>query len=209
MVVYITCLGGIMKYIEKNENETNEYEVLIKGEELSNIIKELNEKCCRAIKVNVNVTAYQESEALEKINKIRKNEVSIISKKELPEYNKGSLKTDKTLYLYECEYFRKQISYLSYLLAASLSSYHSNNDMSYVINQLIEYENNDEIKTYQERMAEQGIIEELFMEYENNKDFDFALLRELYQKAKECFKLVLVSKTIHYDNEENTKTLGR
>lgn len=196
-----------MRYIEKNNNVTLEHEVIVNAEELANIIKELNEKCCRSVRVNVNVTAYQESEALEKINKIRKDDISVINKMELPDYNKGSLNNSKTLYLFECEYFRKQISYLSYLLASVLSSSQSNNDITGVINQLKDYANEDELKTYQERMAENGITKELYDEYENNKDFDFALLHELYQRAKNCFRIVELNKTIHYTNGR-VKKLG-
>lgn len=186
-----------MRYIEKNENETNEYDVIINEKGLAEIIKELNEKCCRSVKVSINVRA-QEDRAFENFNTIGKGNIDIVKK----------TADNNSTYFYECEYFRNQISYLAYLLGAVLSSYRSNADMSYVINQLIDYENNDELKTYQERMARDGITKELFDEYENNKDFDFALLRQLYEKAKTCFKLVLQSKTIHYENGDNTKTLG-
>ncbi len=160
-----------MRYIEKNENETNEYDVIINEKGLAEIIKELNEKCCRSVKVSINVRA-QEDRAFENFNMIGKGNIDIVKK----------TADNNSTYFYECEYFRNQISYLAYLLGAVLSSYRSNADMSYVINQLIDYE--------------------------NNKDFDFTLLRQLYEKAKACFKLVLLSKTIHYENGENTKSLG-
>ena len=205
-----------MKYIEKNENVTREYEVFINDEELLKIVNELNEKCCRALKVSTNITAYNEEEAFEKINKIKKSEVSSITKSELQEYNKSSVKTKKPIYLFECEYFRKQNTYLAYLLTTALRSYRSavgaSKDSDNTIGLLIDYANSDELKPYELRMAENGITKELFDEYENNKDFDFALLNELYEKAKECFKLVLVSEKINYENmdeKQRVYKLGR
>lgn len=193
-----------MKYIEKNENVTREYEVVINDKELLEIVNELNAKCSRSLKVSTNVTAYDENEALEKINKIRKNEINSITKSELPEYNKGSLNTNKPLYLFECEYFRKQNPYLAYLLTTALTSYRSivgaNVNSNNTIGMLVDYADSDELKPYEVRMARDGITKELYDEYENNKDFDFALLNELYEKAKKCFKLVLLSETISYDN---------
>ena len=193
-----------MKYIEENENVTREYKVIIDDEALSKIVDELNEKCCRAVKTSINVTAYDEEEAKEKIDRIKKGGIIILKKTEVPEYNKGSFKGNKPLYLFECEYFIKQNPYLSYLLTTALRSYRStvgfNNGNDNTIKLLIEYANNDELKTYQERMAENGITKELYDEYENNKDFDFALLNELYEKAFGCFKLLLVSEKTDYKN---------
>ena len=95
------------------------------------------------------------------------------------------------------------------MLTIALSSYRSKSgfvtDNNRAIDLIMDYENHDELKTYQERMAEQGITQELFDEYENNKEFDFNLLNDLYQKAKNCFKLVLISETVHYDNDDNTR----
>ena len=191
-----------MRYIEKNDNVTREYEVVIDEKELANVIQELNEKCCRALKVVVNVRA-KEDRALENFNSIGKNDVDIVRKV----YDQGAVEKDKK-YFYECEYYRLQIPYVSYLLAAALSSYHSDVDLSFVLDRLIECQKSDELKTYQERMAENGITKELYDEYEHNKDFDFNLFRELYQRAMSCFRLILKSKTFYYNTEENVKKLG-
>ena len=186
-----------MKYIEEDENVTLEYEIVIDELELKKVIEELNEKCCRSVKVNVNIRA-EEDRALENFNSIGKKAVDIVRKGE----------DSKNKYFYECEYYRKQVSYLQYLLSGLMHNYRRSADVSGAVRQLIAYENSDELKTYQERMAENGITQELYDEYENNKNFDFALLRELYKRARDCFKLILVSKTIHYTTNEKVKKLG-
>ena len=193
-----------MKYIEKNDNVIREYEVVIDDEKLSSIVEELSQKCCRASKVSANVTAYDENEAIDKLNKISKSEINFIKKSELESYGKSSQNGGKQQYLYECQFFYKQNPYLYYILTCALKSYRStvgsNSDSDNTINMIIDYADSDELKPYEVRMAEEGITKELFDEYENNKDFDFALLNELYQKAKECFKLILISEKINYEN---------
>ena len=182
-----------MKYIEEKENVTREYEVIIDDVALSKIVEELNEKCCRAVKVSINVRA-QKDRAYENFNTIGKSGVDIVRR---VEDSTGK----ETMSLYECEFFRKQNPQLSYILTTALRSYRST--VGYSINDntikmLLEYANSEELKPYQVRMAENGITQELYDEYENNKDFDFALLNELYEKAKECFKLLLISEKTDY-----------
>ena len=202
-----------MKYIEENENITREYEVTIDDAELEKIIKELNEKCCRAVKKTVRVTSGSKEEAIKKINSSNNHGISVVREIELTDDFKYLKSFSKPQYIYECEFYFNQISYLEYLLSVLLSSYRSKSN--YVANNnraiklLIDYENNEELKTYEERMAEHGITPELFSEYENNKDFDFELLKNLYQRAKECVRLVLLSEVIHYSEEsEKVYKLG-
>lgn len=204
-----------MNYTETNENITREYKVIIDDAKLQSVIKELNEKCCRALKKTIRVTSSSKEEAIEKINSNNNYGISIVKEIELSD-SFGHLKSFASpQYIYECEFYYNQISYLEYLLNIILTAYRSKYgtslDVSKSINLILDYENNDELKTYQERMANEGITKELYFEYENNKDFDFKLLRELYQKAKECFKLVLISETINYDIEKEAKVykLGR
>ena len=205
-----------MKYIEKNESVTREYEVVINDVELENIIKELNENCCRAIKKSVRVTSGSKEEAIKRINSANNHGINVVRELEMGDsYN--HLKTfSKPQYVYECEFYFKQVSYLAYLLTIALNSYRSKlgftTDDNRTIDLILNYENNEELKSYKERMAEQGITEDLYFEYENNKDFDFELLKELYEKAKECFRLVLISETIHYDDaidQNRVYKLGR
>ena len=198
-----------MIYIENNENVTREYEVLIDDGKLESVIKKLNEKCCRALKKTVRVTSNSKEEAIERINSTDNHGINIVREIELSD-NYGHLKDfTKQQYIYECEFYYNQVSYLEYLLNIVLMSYRSkfgmSTDVSKSLNLILDYENNDELKTYQERMALEGITKELYFEYENNKDFDFELLHSLYQEAKECFKLKLVSETIHYDLENDAK----
>jgi hypothetical protein len=195
-----------MRYIEKNDNVTREYEVLIDENKLVEVIKKLNEKCSRSVMRIMNVTSTTREKAIEKINANNKDGISVI--REVRE-------ADDTLSgqrMFECEICFVQNPYLAYLLNACLASYRSNADLSFIINQLIEYENNDELKPYSVRLAEKGGMvnnQELYYEYENNQDFDFELLRNLYQEAKDCFKLAMISETKYYEPEDNCKKLGR
>lgn len=197
-----------MRYIEKEDNITREYDVKINDVELEKIVDELNEKCCRALKKTVNVTGYNKKEAREKIASINKDGINIVSRKEVSE---DLANQTKCPYVYECEYFCKQPSYLAYLLNIILKNYRTNRNYiltdDKAMNLLIDYINNDELKPYTERMAEEGITEDLYFEFEYNKDFDFELLYDLYKKALECFSLVLVSETTRYNPyDKNAKT---
>ena len=152
----------------------------------------------------VRVTGSSEEEAMERINSTDNHGISVVRKIDFSEGFNHLKNFNKQQYIYECEFYFKQISYLEYLLNIALNSYRAKSNYvannNRTINLINDYENSDELKTYQERMAENGITQELFDEYENNKDFDFNLLNELYQRAKKCFKLVLMSETIHYES---------
>ena len=195
-----------MRYIENNDNVTREYEVIIDENKLSEVIKQLNEKCSRNVMKIMNVTSTTREKAIEKINATNKDGISVI--REVRE-------ADDTLsgqHMFECEICFVQNPYLAYLLNACLASYRSNADLSFVINQIIEYENNTELMTYPERLAKNGGMvnnPELYYEYVNNQDFDFELLRSLYQEAKDCFKLAMISETKYYEPDDNCKKLGR
>ncbi len=193
-----------MKYIEENEYLTREFEVSINEAELERIKSELEKYCCRNKNVSINVTASDEKEAIQKVNSIKKNEVSVVRKNEILN-NEKKLINNKAMYMYECQYYYQQIPYLAHLLNIILNSYRYQPkiaDITKAVDSLVEYENNDELKPYEWLMAKNGITEELYLEYEHNKDFDFKLLNDLYQQAKKCFTLVLISETIHYDDED-------
>jgi len=195
-----------MRYIEKENNVTKEYEVIIDDVELEKIIKELNARCCRIVKANTNVMSTSKEMAIDKISFNGNREVNIVKEIELADSQNHLNEFAKPQFIYECEYFYKQVTYLEYLLSIILRSYRSKNNANNsenAIKLLLNYENNDELIPYIERMARDGIKEDLLLEYENNKDYDFELLNKLYQRAKDCFKLILISETIHYDNNEN------
>ncbi len=194
-----------MKYIEKNEKVTKEYEVLFNEEELVNIISELNNKCCRRVKKIEKVGCNSEKEALARFSSNGIHDVHVIGK---TMQNNGN---NPCKYIYEVMFYYEQLPSLSYILNSILRAYRvidKEIDVTEAINQLIAYKNSDELKPYQARMGETGISEELYLEYENNKDFDFELLSELYQKSLSCFQAELVSKTIHYTDNRVVKKLG-
>ena len=216
-----------MKYIENDGQVTREYEVKINTKELENVISELASKCYRIVSKETRVAANSEKEAIEKINSmdrkgIRINELTNISK----DYPKEVLSSG--LQIFVCEYLYKQNSQLVYILETILSNYRSSLDFKNqnykFIDLLINFENNDELKTYEERLKnykeevlnarEDGQlqnkvkekVESIMQEMEYNKDYNFALLNELYNRAKECFSLVLVAETVHYkDLDKNPK----
>lgn len=201
-----------MKYIEENENTTREYEVKINDIELERIIGELEKRCCRAKNVSINVTASNEEEALQKLNVIKKNEVDIVKKNEVFD-NKIKPAGPKS-YMYECKYYYQQVPYLSHLLTVILTYYRyqpKTADITKTIDSLLEYKDSNELKPYEELMAMNGVTEELYLEYEHNKNFDFVFLNGLYEEAMKCFTLKLVSETKHYNDEESAKIykLGR
>lgn len=194
-----------MKYFEKNDNVIEGYEILFDEVELANIIKELNEKCSRKVKVTVNISA-QEDRALENFKTLGKDIIEVTKKEENNAF--GNVNSGKR-YSYECEYFREQPSQLSCILGKILSCKNRpNEDVTDTIEDLLAYKDNDELKPYEMRMAEKGITQDLYFEYENNKDFDFELLYELYVKALGLFKKKLVSKTFDYGDKGIVKKLG-
>ena len=109
-----------MKYIEENENITREYEVKINVAELENIINELHEKCCRSVKKSVRVTSGSKEEAIEKINSSNNHGISVAREIGLTDDFKYLKSFSRPQYIYECEFYFNQISYLEYLLSIIL-----------------------------------------------------------------------------------------
>ena len=215
-----------MNYIENDGHITREYDVKINDIELERIIKELDEKCSFTVLRNIKVCANNEEEVLEKINANNNSDVKINKLVKVPD--KYYLLKDITAcpFVFECEYFCKQSSYLASLLRVLLFNYHSSLNFrkqdSRLIDNLVYYQNNDELKPFKDRIAnyeeeilnfkhrnntsyeleyknqiENKLLETLSME-KYNVDYDFELLADLYKQAKECFELVLVSETVHY-----------
>ena len=222
-----------MKYIENDGQVTREYEVKINTSELEKVIKELEEKCYRVVSKKTKVAAKNENEALDKLNVMDKSKITVnklvdISDKYPKEVNSTGL------HIFDCEYLCRQNSYLVYILETILSNYRSSlefkNQNYRFIDLLIQYENNDELKPYDERMKEyedelskfadiEGDSKEILyqkklketmastlIEMKNNPNYDFDLLKKLYENAKECFGLILVAETVHYkDIDKNPK----
>ena len=105
-----------MKYIVEDKNVTKEYAIIIDGEKLEKIIKELNEKCCRAIKKTVRVTSGSKEEAIAKINSTDNHGINIVNEVNSLDNYKHLQEFAKKQYVYECEFYYKQISYLEYIL---------------------------------------------------------------------------------------------
>lgn len=193
-----------MKYIKQNQNVMMEYEVLIDVEKLESIIKELNEKCSYVIKKNARVTSSSIEEALEKItlDKSTINFTKIFDVLDLGSDFEFLKSFTKPQFVFEYEFDYRQPPYLSYLLTTILKSYNSDVDMTVLLDNLLNYEESDEINSYKEKMSEEGITEELYSKYE--------LLCGLYQAARECIKTKLISEVIHYnDNDDKGKVLGK
>lgn len=193
-----------MKYIENNEKVTKEYNVLLDEKKLKDIIYELNSKCCRKVKKIEKVGCNSEKEVLARFKSSDIEDVHIVNM---------TMQTDGNnpcKYVCEVMFYYEQLPTLSYILNRILSYRMSdeNKDVTDAINALIAYKDNDELKSYYVRMAQEGITEELYYEYENNKDFDFELLNSLYKASLGCFENELVSKTIHYVDNRVVKKLG-
>ena len=83
---------------------------------------------------------------------------------------------------------------------------------------MIAYANSDEMKIYRKRIFEcesrvlkarssdiinlNKELSALILEMNNNMHLDFNLLNKLYNNAKECFELELVSEIVHYSDKE-------
>ncbi len=187
-----------MKYIEEIGNVTKEYDVKINDVELENIINELDEKLrirCRGIQ---DVMAVSEDDAAKKLSNGNKTDIKILSQKRANELYKG-LPSNNNLFIFKCEFLVNNYTYLSYILKSILGYYREKNSIvtgeSRAINLLLDYANDAELVPFEELMARNGITNILYEKYENNKDFDFALLKELYERALACFELKLVKET--------------
>ena len=215
-----------MEYIENDGRVTRLYDVKIDTERLEDIVRELVEKCYRVTVKNVKVLANSEKEAVDKINAFDSEGIKVNRVVDVINQYEDLRKVTKCPFLYDCEYLCNENTYLVYILQMLLKNYYSTLNFKKQNNRLIDlligYSNSDELKSYEERISEckekmkenysdtKTIKEELthlIVERNNNKNFNFELLTKLYNDAKECFNLELVSETIHYkDVDEHFKT---
>lgn len=215
-----------MKYIENDGQVTREYEVRINTRILETIIRELEAKCYKIVNKETKVAARNQEEAIEKVNAMDKTGIKVSELTNISgEFPKEVLSSG--LQIFDCEYLFRQNSKLVYILETILSNYRSSlefkNQNYKFIDLLIQFENSDELKPYDERLKEykekllnsddveskmrlKEKVESTLQEMESNKEYDFALLKELYEEAKECFSLILVAETVHYkDIDKNPK----
>ena len=216
-----------MKYIENDGHVTREYEVKINTEELEEIIRELSKRCYRFVNKETRVAANNEEEALEKINAMDKSGIKVNRLTNISnEYPRETLSTG--LQVFDCEYLLRQNSQLVYILETILSNYRSSLDFKNqnykFIDLLINFENSLELVPYDNRLntykdeilnARDDVVkqknikrevEATMQEMEYNSHYNFELLDALYQRAKECFDLILVAETVHYkDLDSNPK----
>jgi hypothetical protein len=182
-----------------------EYEVVIDEEKLKSIINELNEKCSRVVKKDAKVTSSSIEEAMAKITSPNKTDISIkniLNALDLGDEYEFLTRFTKPQFVFEYEFNYRQAPYLAYLLTVILGSYHTNADMTRYLDELVDYENGEELNSYKKKMAEEGITQELYSEYE--------LLYGLYQDVKECFRKKLKSEIIVYDDDNDLgKRLGK
>lgn len=210
-----------MKYIENNGEITREYEVQINTKTLEEVIKELTEKCYRVVNRETKVFANNEEEAIEKINANDKSGIKVkgltnISEKD----NRGET---LGLQVFNCEYLYKQNSELVKILETILSNYRSTlgfkNQNYREIDRLIQFKDSEELVPYTVRLLHLGEqtadaiksngkvdkdleekVNATIQEADNNKEFDFTLLNDLYERAKDCFGFILVAETVHYND---------
>ena len=216
-----------MKYIENNGNITREYDVLVDVNILEEIIIELDTKCYRIVHEKIKVAAYSKDEALKRLSSAINS--AGIPVNGLIEISNGYQDLDGNSNLplvFDCDYLCKKSSQLVYILQKIINNYTSTldfkNENNRLIDLLIGYKNSEELIPYYVRFKTLGEkignafnnndlkkladyqieTQQLIIEKRNNEDFDFKLLSNLYQKAKDCFKLVLVSETVHYTYRE-------
>lgn len=215
-----------MEYIINDGHVTRTYDVKIDASKLEEIIVKLKKYCYRIVLKNINVIANNENEAITKINSHDANGIKIKKIVNISTKYEDIRKITKCPYVFKCEYLCKQNSYLVYILETILSNYRSSlnfkNQNNRLIDLLLGYGNSDEIVPYEKRVREcrykihksfsndkltlENELSNLLIEMNNNINFDFSLLDELYKDAKECFELELVSETVHYnDRNKNIK----
>ena len=207
-----------MNYIINDGHVTYEYDVKINDSELEKIINELDEKCYFMVAKNIKVSANNEEEVITKINANNNSDVKINKLVKVPDRYYSLKDITECQFVFECEYLCKQSSYLASLLRMLLFNYRSTLEFkkqnNRLIDLLISYQNNEELKPFLKRIDEyeekiwknpsscsplmKKELSNLLLEFEYNKDYNFELLASLYQKAKDCFELVLVSETVHY-----------
>ena len=191
-----------MKYYRENENVRMEYDVILDVAKLEKIIKTLDEECSNEIKKTARVTSSSIEEALAKITTNDKSSINftqIFDALELGSDYDFLKAFTKPQFVFEYEFNYVQPSYLAYLLRTILSNNNTNTDMTSTLNLLFDYENSEELNSYKEKMANEGITQETYFKYE--------LLSSLYQAARDSIKGKLVCEVIHYENDE--KDLGK
>ena len=219
-----------MNYIENDGHITKEYDVKINDSKLEQIIMELDNKCSFLVNKVVKVLAHDKNEAIMKVTanneEIKVNRVSVVSSKNVVLNDIGECP-----YVFECEYLSKQSSYLASLLRVILFNYRSSLDFkkqnSGLIDRLIDYQNNEELMCFEERIRkykselldiyhERGKRNDLeyqtqmedklsktILLMQNNENYDFKLLARLYEESKKCFEFILTKETIHYKDINN------
>ena len=217
--------GGYMRYIENDGHVTREYGVNINVEQLQKIIDELRERCSRIINSKIKVADSDKDEAIKKINiAINSGKADVNELIEISDACEDTISYSKKMKIFDCNCLCRESSYLEQILQTLLNSYQSSLDYkkqnNHMIDLLIGYENNNELKPYSVRIKEctekmidlhssncgdmntfnemQKELESLLNESHNNPNYDFELLYKLYQMAKSCFRLTLLSQTIHY-----------
>ena len=186
-----------MRYIEENDNEVVEYELIINDlEGFKEIIDDLNEKCSHIVKTRNNVVGTSREQVLEKINSRNPEGIRIISEVEDAEpYLKGQ-------HMYEVEIVYKQGPTLAYLLDSILREYKRNVDITGAIKNLVEFGKDGKgLQPYIDRMEKEGMTPEVYFEYE--------LVREAYEKATSLLEMKPIKKTINYGENEERKSFRK
>ncbi len=184
-----------MRYIEENDNEVVEYELIIKDlEEFKKIIDELNENYSHEVSKRNNVVGTSREQVLEKINANNHEGIRIIGEVETTKpYLKGQ-------HMYEVEIVYKQGPVLAYLLEVLLKEYRRNVDVTGAIKNLIEYGKSG-LQYYINLMSKRGIRPGLFEEYE--------IMRGSYEKAMSLLEKRPIRKTINYGENEESKSFRK
>ena len=221
-----------MQYIQNDGYVTYEYDVIIDEEKLRGIIKKLDESCYRVVNKKAQVSAPCKEEALRKLQReVNLAGVKVNGLIEISDGYKYFSGYSQELLFFDCDYLCKQSSNLVYILQRILANYSSQLDFKKQNNRLIDlligYANTDELKSFdvrgeecykkikdyfdsnKEDLDEQYRLQEesriLLQEIRLNMDFNFELLRKLYEEAKECFTFTLVNKTIHNKINDSSK----
>ena len=183
-----------MKYIEKCDNVTKEYEVFIEDKEtINNIILELNENGLDDVKKTVYVTGNSEEEVIAKASPNNLEGFRIIGVVDNP---KVVIEGQE---MYQVEFVYKRHSYLENILKEILKKYETNDDATEVLSEFLEYEKSGEMRYYL------GLLNEK-MDLETYSRYD--LLKTSYEKAYECISKNPTKKTIHYNNPQLVYKLG-
>ena len=186
-----------MRYIEENENEVVEYELIINNlEEFKEIIDNLNKNCSHIVKSRNNVVGTSSEQVLEKINAKNPEGIRIIGEVENAKpYLKGQ-------HMYEVEIVYKQGPQLAYILDAIYREYKRNVDITGAIKSLVDFgKDGNGLQPYFDKLEKDGMTPEVYFEYE--------LVRESYEKALSLLEKKLIRKTINYGENEESKSFRK